>query len=48
MSLSEHISTIRLPRELHEAAVERAEQTDRTLSGLIRAALKHYLATVPK
>lgn len=34
---------IRLPKDLHEEAIERARQDDRSLAQLVRAALREYL-----
>lgn len=36
---------VRLPEDLHRAVIERAEAEDRSLSALIRVALRHYLAS---
>jgi predicted HicB family RNase H-like nuclease len=35
---------VRLPRELHEAVLSRAEQEDRTMAQTIRVALRYYLS----
>jgi predicted HicB family RNase H-like nuclease len=37
-------TNVRLPRDLHDAARARALEEDRTLSQLIRVALKRYLS----
>lgn len=34
---------VRLPRELHEAVLTRAEKEDRTMAQTIRVALRYYL-----
>lgn len=34
---------VRLPRELHEAVLSRAEVEDRTMAQTIRVALRYYL-----
>lgn len=34
---------VRLPRELHEAILKRAEAEDRTMAQTIRVALRYYL-----
>lgn len=36
--------SLRLPKDLHEAAVDRARREDRNLNQLIRFALRRYLA----
>lgn len=36
---------VRLPRELHEAVLNRAQVEDRTMAQTIRVALRHYLNT---
>lgn len=36
---------VRLPIDLHEKAKARAEVEDRSMSQLVRVALRHYLAT---
>ena len=35
---------VRLPRDLHQAILDRAEQEDRTMAQTIRVALRYYLA----
>ncbi len=34
---------VRLPRELHQAVLDRAEAEDRTLAQTIRVAIRYYL-----
>lgn len=34
---------VRLPRDLHEAVLTRAEEEDRTMAQTIRVALRYYL-----
>lgn len=34
---------VRLPRELHEAVLARAEAEDRTLAQTVRVAIRYYL-----
>lgn len=34
---------VRLPRELHEAILDRAQKEDRTMAQTIRVALRYYL-----
>ena len=34
---------VRLPRDLHEAVLSRADQEDRTMAQTIRVALRYYL-----
>lgn len=34
---------VRLPRDLHEAVLDRAEKEDRTMAQTIRVALRYYL-----
>ncbi len=34
---------VRLPRELHEAVLDRAQAEDRTMAQTIRVALRYYL-----
>lgn len=34
---------VRLPRELHEAVLSRAQREDRTMAQTIRVALRYYL-----
>lgn len=44
-ALVDHQATqIRLPRELHNAVQAQAREEDRTMSQLIRVALRKYLA----
>lgn len=35
---------VRLPRDLHQALLDRAAQEDRTMAATIREACRHYLA----
>lgn len=38
------VVNVRLPRDLHQAILERAEADDRTMAQTIRVALRYYLA----
>ena len=41
--LSDQPVNVRLPRELHEAVLDRASAEDRTMAQTIRVALRYYL-----
>jgi len=36
-------TNVRLPRDLHDAAIARAQAEDRTFSQLVRVAIRRYL-----
>lgn len=36
---------VRLPRDLHQEVLDRADAEDRSMAQLIRVALRYYLAT---
>lgn len=38
-----HTLTLRLPVELHEEVTKKAKEEERTVSGLIRVAIRQYL-----
>jgi predicted DNA-binding protein len=40
---SEQPINVRLPRELHEAVIERARVEDRTMAQTVRVAIRYYL-----
>lgn len=43
MAEKDHPLTLRLPADLHDALVKRAEEEDRTVASLIRLAARRYL-----